>query len=179
MHENFTKFAEDSRGTVCSKMNDFRRELLFQKASSTNKVANATELMALKYTEISNGHLMGPIASLGKLLAVNSRTDSEEIEKMKKKLEEDCMKSIEEIKIIVERRVAGFEEHIQNCMNPIDAALRDLPCSSDQEDPLLKAEELKAEAEVRQANRTLRMQLTLILKKLIIDRNQFLTLIRS
>ena len=146
MHMKMDKFQKDTNKIQgCDLRQNHIRDLLFKNASNAHLFATQVCKMSSTYMEISNKHIMGPVASLGELMALK---DAEEIEKMQTDLTERMKAASVDIKTIVHERMGSFEERVDARLEEFRIELDKLPPPAP-EHPMITSAKEKAEREAR------------------------------
>ena len=153
MHENISKFIEDSKivekEALDYDLSHLHRDLLCTNAISAKNLALVIHNMSSMYMDLSNKHIMDRLASLGKLMALDPEKDRQEIIRIQKQLNSDSLAACNVIKEIVQGRKDEFENRISKTLNKIDDELKKLP-DRPKKHPLVEAEEKKAIEEARE-----------------------------
>ena len=95
-------------------LKDFHGEILRTSAINANHLAFVAHNMSVNYLDISKKHIMDRLASLERLVALDAKKDSKEINRMQETLSKNSLAACEDIKKRVQGREAGLAEHHNN-----------------------------------------------------------------
>ena len=146
MHENIKQFVENSgtlhevlsgknlsekdRGksqTVVENLSQMHRDIMFRNTSMANKSAYVVHQLASMYMDVSKNHIMGPVAKLGSLMALDPKKDFAAISAKQIQLKFDAQQACRNIKEIVIDRMGDYTGKITKRADQIDEELKKLP----------------------------------------------------
>lgn len=122
----FIKYAKVGQKRVLDKRyagTDFMRDLIYEQVNRANECSFFIWSMSSKYVEISRNHLMGRLASLNHLIALDPETDRPEI----KKKSEELMQKSEEAQLAIKQLIFDerdeFHTKVQRRIRQIESEL--------------------------------------------------------
>ncbi len=133
-------------------MSEVQRDLIYAQAMEANKFAYVVNVISTSYKQISDEHIMPPVACLSQLLALDSEKDRAEIQKMQKKLTDDCTKAQNAIKALNDKERENFHGIIEKRLGQIENELAaNLPEISPKKKKAIKESVSSAVQDMKQA----------------------------
>ncbi|XP_068731973.1 uncharacterized protein [Montipora capricornis] len=102
---------------------DFMRDLIYEQVSQANKTSYVVWSIANTYVEISRNHLMGRLASLGHLIALDPEKERQTIDAKRKELMEGSQEAQEAIRKYVLEAKDHFHEKVTKRIKQIETEL--------------------------------------------------------
>ena len=102
---------------------DFMRDLIYEQVSQANKTSYVVWSISNTYVEISRNHLMGRLASLGHLIALDPEKERHTIEAKRRELMEDSQEAQEAIRKYVSEAKDHFHEKVTKRIRQIETEL--------------------------------------------------------
>lgn len=102
---------------------DFMRDLIYEQVSQANTTSYVVWSISDTYVEISRNHLMGRLASLGQLIALDPEKERHTIELKKRELMEGSQEAQEAIKALVWKAKDHFHEKVTKRIKEIETEL--------------------------------------------------------
>lgn len=102
---------------------DFMRDLIYEQVSQANTTSYVVWSISNTYVEISNKYLMGRLASLGQLIALDPAKERHTIEQKKMELMENSKEAQEAIRQLVEKAKDDFHVKVEKRIKQIENEL--------------------------------------------------------
>ena len=102
---------------------DFMRDLIYEQVSQANTTSYVVWSISNTYVEISRNHLMGRLASLANLIALDPEKERQTIEKKRNELMEGSQEAQEAIKKYVSEATDHFHEKVTKRIKQIETEL--------------------------------------------------------
>ena len=102
---------------------DFMRDLIYEQVSQANTTSYVVWSISNTYVEISRNHLMGRLASLGHLIALDPEKERHTIEAKRRKLMEDSEEAQQAIRKSVLDAKDHFHEKVEKRIKQIETEL--------------------------------------------------------
>ena len=111
---------------------DFMRDLIYEQVNQASTTSYVVWSLANTYYDISHKYLMGRLASLGHLIALDPEKDRAEIEAKKNELTQGCKEAQEAIMSLVLDAKEEFHSKVAKRINQIETELlKTLPAPKD------------------------------------------------
>ena len=102
---------------------DFMRDVIYEQVNQANTTSYVVWSISNMYVEISRNHLMGRLASLSQLIALDPEKDRHKIEMMKNELLEGSKQAQEEIKRLVWEAQDQYHDKVEKRIKQIESEL--------------------------------------------------------
>ena len=102
---------------------DFMRDVIYEQVNQANTTSYVVWSISNMYVEISRNHLMGRLASLSHLIALDPEKDRHKIEVMKNELLEGSKEAQEAIKRLVWEAQDQYHEKVEKRIKQIESEL--------------------------------------------------------
>ena len=102
---------------------DFMRDVIYEQVNQANTTSYVVWSISNMYVEISRNHLMGRLASLSHLIALDPEKDRHKIEMMKNELLEGSKEAQEAIKRLVWEAQDQYHEKVEKRIKQIESEL--------------------------------------------------------
>lgn len=102
---------------------DFMRDLIYEQVSQANTTSYVVWSISNTYVEISHNHLMGRLASLGHLIALDPEKERQTIEEKRNELMEGSQEAQEAIRKYVSEAKDHFHEKVTKRIKQIETEL--------------------------------------------------------
>ena len=102
---------------------DFMRDVIYEQVNQANTTSYVVWSISTMYVEISRNHLMGRLASLSHLIALDPEKDRHKIEMMKNELLEGSKEAQEAIKRLVWEAQDQYHEKVEKRIKQIESEL--------------------------------------------------------
>ncbi|XP_018613477.2 centrosomal protein of 290 kDa-like isoform X1 [Scleropages formosus] len=136
---NFVKTSEKSLEKKLSyDTRMFQKDLIYQQAFHASNVASLVNMISGTYVEISEKHLMDRVSSLGKLMALDPKSEGFVSERLK--LQKGCDEAQEAIKTLVSENCETYDKKTKQRFETIQRELNAvLPPASEKETEKLRS----------------------------------------